>query len=81
MWWNRDPLATPFWKVAAGGFMPPIGQAMPAGLLARFSATEALAQLLQALRFLAPLSTLTEVRSGSVSDPHKFGIVAAAVCL
>ena len=62
MWWNRDPLATPFWKVAAGGFMPPIGQAMPAGLLARFSATEALAQLLQALRFLAPLSMLTEVR-------------------
>ena len=54
---------------------------MPAGLLARFSATEALAQLLQALRFLAPLSTLTEVRSGALPAPHKFGIVAAAACL
>ena len=81
VWWNRDLLATPFWKVAAGGFIPPISQVMPAGLLARFSATEALSQLLQALRFLAPLSTLTEVRSGALSAPHKFGIVAAAACL
>ena len=81
VWWNRDLLATPFWKAAAGGFMPPVSQVMPAGLLARFTATEALAQLLQALRFLAPLSTLTEVRSGAIPAPHKFGIAGQAVCL
>jgi hypothetical protein len=61
-WWGRDLLATPFWKVAAGRFMPPITEALPASLLARFTATDPAAQLLVALRFVAPLSTVTEGR-------------------
>ena len=61
-WWNHDLLATPFWKVVAGDFMAPISEVMPASLLARFTAPDPIARVLQALRFLAPLSTLTEVR-------------------
>lgn len=61
-WWNSDLLATPFWKVATGRFMPPIAGALPASLLARFTATDPAAQLLDALRFVAPLSTMTEGR-------------------
>jgi hypothetical protein len=61
-WWNADLLATPFWKEAAGSFMPPLAEALPTGLLARFTATDSAAQLLDALRFVAPLSTLTEGR-------------------
>ena len=61
-WWNRELLATPFWKVAAGRFMPPLAEALPASLLARFTATDPAAQLLDAVRFLAPLSTVTEGR-------------------
>ena len=62
VWWNRDLLATPFWKVAAGRFMPPLAEALPASLLARFGTTDPAVQLLQALRFVAPLSTVTEAR-------------------
>ena len=61
-WWNHDVLATPFWKAACARFMPPVSQALPGALLARFTATDPLAQLMQALRFLAPLSTLSEGR-------------------
>ena len=62
VWWNRDLLATPFWKVAAGTFMPPLAEALPASLLARFGTTDPAVQLLQALRFVAPLSTVSEGR-------------------
>jgi hypothetical protein len=62
VWWNRDLLGTPFWKVAAGRFMPPISEALPASLLTRFTATDPAAQLLDALRFVMPLSTVTEGR-------------------
>ena len=62
VWWNRDLLATPFWKVAAGTFMPPLAEALPASLLARFATTDPAVQLLQALRFVAPLSTVSEGR-------------------
>lgn len=63
-WWNGALLATPFWKVAAGQFMPPISEVMPAAVLARFTAGDPIARLLQVLRLLAPLSTLTEGRAG-----------------
>jgi hypothetical protein len=66
-WWNADLLATSFWKVAAGRFVAPMREVMPAGLLARFAAADPIARLLQALRFLAPLSTLTEGRLGAMS--------------
>ena len=61
-WWNHDLLATPLWKAACARFMPPVCEDLPGALLARFTATDPLAQLLQALRFVAPLSTLSEGR-------------------
>ena len=61
-WWNHDLLSTAFWQAAVGGFMPPISEVLPAGLVARFKDTDPMAQLTQALRFVAPLSTLTEGR-------------------
>jgi hypothetical protein len=42
--------------------MPPVCAPLPAGLLARFTVTDPFARLSQALRFLAPLSTVTEGR-------------------
>ena len=80
-WWNRDLLATPFWKVAADTFMPPLAEVLPASLLARFTATDPAVQLSQALRFVAPLSTVTEGRSDQVAGPHNFGIAGAPGCL
>ena len=61
-WWAADFPATPFWGAARGSFMPPISAPLPAGLLARIQGTEAAGQLCNALRFLAPLSTLSEGR-------------------
>jgi hypothetical protein len=42
--------------------MPPVCAPLPAGLLARFTAADEFAQLSQTLRFLAPLSTVSEGR-------------------
>ena len=61
-WWNSDLLATPFWKMAAGRFIPQIAELLPASLLARFTAADPVAQLLDVLRFVAPLSTMTDGR-------------------
>ena len=66
-WWNGALWATPFWKLAAGQFMPPIHAMLPAGVLARFTAAEPMTRLLDALRWLAPLSTLTEGRAAARS--------------
>lgn len=66
-WWNGALLTTPWWKLAAGQFMPAIRGVMPAAVLARFTAAEPLTRLLDALRWLAPLSTLTEGRAGRMS--------------
>ena len=61
-WWNSDFPATPFWQARRADFMPPVCAALPAELLARFTVTDPFARLWQALRFLAPLSTLSEGR-------------------
>jgi hypothetical protein len=76
-WWNGDLLATPFWKVAAGTFVPPLGRDLPASLLARFTPADPMAQLVQALRFVAPLSTVTEGRSDRIAGPQNFEIARA----
>jgi hypothetical protein len=61
-WWNCAFPATLFWQDMRGEFMPPVSAPLPAELLARFTATDPAVQLAQALRFVAPLSTLTEGR-------------------
>lgn len=61
-WWNYTFPATDFWLALRGDFVPPVSAPLPAELLARFTATDPVIQLAQALRFVAPLSTVTEGR-------------------
>jgi hypothetical protein len=55
-WWRTTFVASPFWRVAAAAFMPPVDQArLPASLLERFSG-DAVRQLLLLLRLLLPIT-------------------------
>jgi len=56
-WWREIFVATPFWNLGRGRFMPPIEHAaLPNSLLERFSGMDAHSQLVRCLQFLAPLS-------------------------
>jgi hypothetical protein len=56
-WWLRDVADTAFWKNARARLMPPVAvSALPVSLLARFAGPDLPSQLVQVLRFLAPLS-------------------------
>ena len=62
-WWLEGFVATPFWRAAGGIFLPPLATVLlPASLLSRFTGTDWATQVRQCLRFLAPLSTVTESR-------------------
>lgn len=55
-WWRTVFTASPFWRVTAGTFMPPVDQArMPASLLERF-AGDARTKLIALLRLLLPIT-------------------------
>lgn len=56
-WWREQFIATPFWRAAFGGLVPPVEHGeLPASLLERF-AGGAVERLVSALRFIAPLTT------------------------
>lgn len=62
-WWLEGFVHTAFWRAARGNFMPPVlHNSLPASLLCRFSGNALATPLVQLLRFLAPLSTLSEGR-------------------
>ena len=61
-WWNEDFLATRVWQALRAQLMPPITDPMPGGWLVRFTWPDAASRLSQALRLIAPLSTVTEGR-------------------
>lgn len=55
-WWRDVFSASPFWRLAAAAFMPPVDDArMPASLLERFGG-DAAARLLALLRLLLPIT-------------------------
>src|SRR5882724_3721667 len=55
-WWGSAFAASPFWKLAAAAFMPPVDCGrLPASLLGRF-AGDAAARLVALLRFILPIS-------------------------
>lgn len=57
-WWREDFPSTPFWQSVRERFMPPVSTAqLPQSLLERFEAGAMADPLVQALRFMAPLST------------------------
>ncbi len=58
-WWRTAFVHSPFWKAAAGRFMPPVTlAALPGSLLERFRAADRAGRVLALLRFLSPLSTI-----------------------
>ena len=61
-WWNQTFPSTHCWQSLRGDFMPPLCGILPASLLVRLGAEDSLQQLAQALRLMAPLSTVTEGR-------------------
>jgi hypothetical protein len=62
-WWLEAFVDTGFWRAARGRLVPPVDPAtLPASLLSRFGGEGLPARLIQALRFIAPLSTLGEGR-------------------
>ena len=62
-WWLDAFVHTPFWQAARGLFMPPVAaDTLPVSLLLRFTADDPTTPVIQCLRFLSPLSTLTEGR-------------------
>jgi len=63
-WWRKDFPSTPFWQSVRERFLSPVTiSQLPQSLLARFEAGATADRLLQALCFIAPLSTVP--RSGN----------------
>jgi hypothetical protein len=57
IWWQAEFVESPFWRIARARFVPPLATtSLPSALLACFSGPDLFAQLVAALRFLAPLS-------------------------
>ena len=57
-WWLQEFPASRLWARKRGDFMPPVDkQDLPASFLERFLGDEARSRVIQALRFLAPLTT------------------------
>ena len=57
-WWRRMFPTSDFWRRERGRFMPALHEgALSASLLERFSGEDGRCRLIQALRFLAPLTT------------------------
>jgi hypothetical protein len=57
-WWRESFPASGFWKRERGRFMPPLNDGtLPASLLDRFTGEDDRSRVIQALSFLAPLTT------------------------
>ena len=55
-WWRSAFAASPFWRMAAAAFMPPVDQdRMPTSLLERFNGSGG-ERLMTLLRFIAPIT-------------------------
>lgn len=75
-WWQTTFVATPFWRLVQGRFVPPVTvEALPASLLARFVGAEERSRLLSLLAFVCPLTTASLPLLSSlamvVTDPQR----------
>jgi hypothetical protein len=62
-WWRSTFTASPFWRVAAAAFMPPVDEVrLPAALLERFLG-DAATRLIALLRLLLPITGGTTVQA------------------
>lgn len=56
-WWCEELIATPFWRAACGGLMPPVEhRELPASLFERFAGA-AQDRLISLLRWISPITT------------------------
>jgi glutathione S-transferase len=56
LWWREAFVASSFWQMARGAFMPPVDEdGPPAALVERFAGSAA-ERMLALLRFLAPIT-------------------------
>jgi hypothetical protein len=61
-WWTKDFPRTAFWQAMRSRFMPPVSaDLLPQSLLDRFDAADLCERLIQALRFVCPVS-VTPIR-------------------
>ncbi|MCR4299844.1 MAG: hypothetical protein NUV75_14035 [Gallionella sp.] len=62
-WWLTDFPMTKVWRNVAGRFLPPVTTSdLPGELLKRVVADDVRSAMVMIMRWLAPLSTLTEAR-------------------
>jgi hypothetical protein len=67
-WWREAFVESPFWKKTKGRFTPPVPiDRLPGSLLARFTGDSESKNILKALAFLSPLTTVT--CNGKSQDP------------
>lgn len=72
-WWREDFPSTPLWQSVRERFMPPVRlEQLPQGLVERFEAGALTDCLVQALRFVAPLSIAPRPGYSKVAtDPQR----------
>ena len=75
-WWRGAFVASAFWRSVRGRLLPPVAvEALPASLLERFSGEDERSRVIQALRFLSPLSTTWAGSTMGARDPQRMPLV------
>jgi len=79
-WWLSEFTRTAVWQELRGKLLPPLAAAeLPAGLLQRVVALDTPTAMAMILRWLAPLSTLTEERSRRHQLTQKMALARAVI--
>jgi len=74
-WWLSGFTATAVWQVLRGRLLPPVAASdLPGELLVRVVADDRSGAMAMILRWLAPLSTISEGRSMPGNDAHKMAL-------
>ena len=81
-WWLREFTRTAVWQELRGKLLPPLAaSALPAGLLQRVVAVDTPTAMAMILRWLAPLSTLTEARSMRQALAQKMALARVVIAV
>jgi hypothetical protein len=81
-WWLREFTRTAVWQELRGKLLPPLAATeLPAGLLQRVVAVDVPTAMAMILRWLAPLSTVTEGRSMRHQLTQKMALAGAVIAV
>jgi hypothetical protein len=81
-WWLNEFTRTAVWQELRGKLLPPLAASeLPAGLLQRVVAVDAPTTMAMILRWLAPLSTVTEGRSMRQALTQKMALAKAVIAV